>query len=171
MIPVIQKILYATDLSDNSAHAFRYAASLAKFYHAEIVILHVLEGVLPGSLDALNTYLGRNQLIQVLKEDIEKVIFRTKNRLRLFCERELKHDGQFQEKDISIEVYGGYPAEEILKKTEELNCDVIIMGTHGKGVLRHTFLGSVAEKVLQRSKIPVFVVPIPRGETSLTFHD
>ena len=35
--------------------------------------------------------------------------------------------------------YQGYPPEEILKKADELNCDVIVMGTHGKGIIRHSF--------------------------------
>jgi len=42
------------------------------------------------------------------------------------------------------------------------------MGSHGKGLLAHAFLGSVAEKVLNRIKIPVFIVPIPK-ETDIAF--
>jgi len=48
---------------------------------------------------------------------------------------------------------------------------VIIMGTHGKGIIRHTFLGSVAERVLRRVRKPVFIIPLPKGETDITFHD
>ena len=55
--------------------------------------------------------------------------------------------------------------EEILRKADELDCDVIIMRTHGKGIISHTFLGSVAEKVLRRVGNPVFIIPSPRGET------
>ena len=46
-------------------------------------------------------------------------------------------------------------------KTKEFNCDIILMGTHGKGVLIHALLGSVAEKVLRHSRRPVFVIPLP----------
>jgi len=60
-----------------------------------------------------------------------------------------------------IEVKEGYPAEVILRTAEDENCDVIIMGSHGKGILTHTFLGSVAERVLRRSRKPVFIIPFP----------
>lgn len=56
MIPNIEKILYATDLSDNSAYVFRYATDFAKKYHADITILHVLEQ-LPTASRALFGYL------------------------------------------------------------------------------------------------------------------
>ncbi len=56
----------------------------------------------------------------------------------------------------------GDPAGEILEKADELKADMLILGTHGKGPLGHAFLGRVAEKVLQRIEIPVFIVPIPK---------
>jgi len=62
----------------------------------------------------------------------------------------------------------GDPAEEILKKAEETNCDIVIMGTHGKGVITHAFLGSISEKVLHRISKPVFIIPLPKGETDIT---
>ena len=58
-------------------------------------------------------------------------------------------------------VVEGYPAEVILSVADEEKCDIIIMGTHGKGVISHTFLGSVAERVLRRTRKPVFVIPLP----------
>jgi hypothetical protein len=42
------------------------------------------------------------------------------------------------------------------------------LGTHGKGLLEQTFLGSVAHSVLDRAKKPVFIVPLPHEETGLT---
>ena len=74
------------------------------------------------------------------------------------------------EKIVSIEVCKGYPEEEILKKAEVLNCDAIIMGAHEKGIT-NTFLGSVAKRVLQRARKPVFIIPLPTGNTDMTFHD
>jgi nucleotide-binding universal stress UspA family protein len=52
--------------------------------------------------------------------------------------------------------------DEILKTADRLKSDMIIMGAHGKGILRHTFLGTVPDKVLRRSRIPVLVVPTPK---------
>ena len=42
------------------------------------------------------------------------------------------------------------------------------MGTHGKGAIGHAFLGSVSEKVLRRIRKPVYVIPLPKGETDIT---
>jgi nucleotide-binding universal stress UspA family protein len=58
-----------------------------------------------------------------------------------------------------------------MKKADELDCDAIIIGTHGKGIVSHTFLGSVAKRVLRRVRKPVIVIPLPTGETDITFHD
>ena len=55
----------------------------------------------------------------------------------------------------------GYPMEEILKVANEERCDVIILGSHGKGFLKQTFLGSVSRRVLDRSRKPVLVIPLP----------
>jgi nucleotide-binding universal stress UspA family protein len=45
------------------------------------------------------------------------------------------------------------------------------MGTHSKGVIANTFLGSVAKRVLRRTRKPVFVIPLPQGEVDITFYD
>jgi nucleotide-binding universal stress UspA family protein len=51
--------------------------------------------------------------------------------------------------------------QEILKAVDEEGCDVIVLGTHGKGFLEKTFLGSVSSSVLLRTRKPVFLVPLP----------
>jgi nucleotide-binding universal stress UspA family protein len=59
----------------------------------------------------------------------------------------------------------GYAPEEILSTADAEGCDVIVLGTHGKGLLKQAFLGNVARSVLERTRRPVFVAPLPR-ETS-----
>jgi nucleotide-binding universal stress UspA family protein len=71
----------------------------------------------------------------------------------------------------SIEVCEGFPAEVILSKADKLNCDAIVMGTHGKGIIANTFLGSTSKRVLRRTRKPVFIIPLPKGELDITFHD
>jgi nucleotide-binding universal stress UspA family protein len=63
----------------------------------------------------------------------------------------------------SIDVIEGDPVMKILEQAEQLKPDVIIMGTHSKGFIAQTFLGSVAHNVLQRSTIPVYVIPLPKN--------
>jgi nucleotide-binding universal stress UspA family protein len=171
MIPKIQKILYATDLSENSAYAFRYAINSAKKHNADIVVLHVLEKMPPFARALVDSHLGEAQREKIFDEKVTHTMDRIRERLRVFSDRELKDDPECADKVVAIEVCEGYPTEEILRKADDLNCDAIIMGTHGKGILSHTFLGSVAERVLRRVRKPVFIIPLPGGEIDATFHD
>ena len=67
---------------------------------------------------------------------------------------------------LKILVPLGHPVEQILKTADEEGCNAIVLGTHGKGFLRHTFLGSVAEDVLERTRKPVFIIPLPSEKTN-----
>ena len=171
MMPEIKKILYATDLSDNSAYVFRYAINSAKRHDAKVIILHVLEE-LPSSAQAMmQTYFSEEQQKKISEEKIAHTMDRIGKRLKVFCDRELKDDPESMDRIESIEICKGYPANEILKKVDELECDAIVMGTHGKGIIRDTYLGSMTKKVLRRVRKPVFIIPLPKGETDITFHD
>ncbi len=161
MIPEIKKILYTTDLSPNSAYAFRYAINSAKKHDATIIILHVVEEMAP--------FFQEERLKTISEKKITEAMDQIRSQLKIFCDRELKDDPECADRVVSIEVCQGYPPEEILKKADELNCDVIVMGTHGKGVIRHSFLGSAAQKVLRRVRKPVFIIPLPEGEIDITF--
>lgn len=171
MIPEIRKILYATDLSVNSAYAFRYAINSAKKHDAKIVILHVLERLSPGARAFVSTYVDEEKQKEISEENVTFTMDRIRKRLNTFCEMELKGAPDCADIVESIEVCEGFPAEEILKKADELNCDAIVMGTHGKGMIKHAFLGSTTKRVLRRVKKPVFIIPLPEGETDITFHD
>lgn len=58
----------------------------------------------------------------------------------------------------SVHVTSDFPEDEILKVAEKKKCDLIVMATHGQSGLRSVFIGSVAQKVLNKSKIPVMIV-------------
>ncbi len=166
MLPDIKKVLYATDLSRNSAFAFRYAMKFAEAQNADIVILHVLEGISPNTRALLSLYLAESELMNVLNEKVD-VAEEIKNRLNTFCDQEYRDAPACTSRVAHVEVSEGYPAEEILIKVDELSCDAIVMGTHGKGSFGHTFLGSVAQKVLRRVRKPVFIIPLPKDEGEL----
>jgi nucleotide-binding universal stress UspA family protein len=163
MLPEIKKVLYATDLSRNSAFAFRYAMKFAEEHDAEIVILHVLEEIAPNTKALLALYIAESELRNVLNEKLD-VAEEIKGRLNTFCDQEYRDAPTCTSRIIHVEVAEGYPAEQILSKVDELNCDAIVMGTHGKGTLAHTFLGSVAQKVLRRVRKPVYIIPLPKEE-------
>jgi nucleotide-binding universal stress UspA family protein len=161
MMPEIRKILYATDLSPNSAYAFRYAINSAIKHDADIIILHVVQESAP--------FFEEERLKMIREEKVAKATNHIKDRLQTFRDKERKADPQSIDRVVSVEVCEGYPPEEILRKADELSCDIIVMGTHGKGIIRHSFLGSTAQKVLRRVRKPVFIIPLPEGKIDDTF--
>ncbi len=61
----------------------------------------------------------------------------------------------------------GRADDEILNTADEKECDLIVLGTHGKGFLAHTSLGSVASAVLHRTRKPVLIIPLPSSNTAI----
>ena len=101
------------------------------------------------------------------KEKDEDTIKITK-RLQGFCQNVESQIGPPCVDLISkIIVKEGYPVDEILNTADREECDIIVLGTHGKGWLKHTFLGSVAGSVLERTRKPVFIIPLPSEQSSI----
>jgi nucleotide-binding universal stress UspA family protein len=166
MIPQIKKILYATDLSKNSTYAFFYAVDMAQKHNASIVILHSIEPVRhvygEGAIDV------EGMMKKAKKQEQEMDIETIKKDLQGFCKRTETQIGSPCVALVSkILVPVGHPVEEILKTADDEGCDAIVLGTHGKGFLRQTFLGSVAGQVLERARKPVFIIPLPSEKTNI----
>jgi len=171
MKPYIKKILYATDLSSNSIYALRHALHSAKLYNAEIIILHTIETpyigyapILATHIDDKGQHMIHANLVAEAKAAIEK-------RLKAVCNGEFDQNPDYIEIVKSIEVCEGFPAERILETAKQFDCDLIIMGTHGKGIIGTTFLGSTAKRVLRRTRKPIFIIPLPKDETDVTVRD
>jgi nucleotide-binding universal stress UspA family protein len=160
MIPRYRTIVYATDLSDNAAHAFRHAVSLARSHDGVIHVLHVMPEVESAVMNYVSTVIGPDQLADMElghKDEVRRLI---QQRLKQFAEDELKDYPEDLGRVTEIHVRHGRAVGTILTLARELDADLIVMGTHGKGRLHYTFLGSVAEKVLHRAKCPVLAVPL-----------
>lgn len=157
MIPKIKKILYATDLSENSSYAFYYAISTARVFDAKITILHALE---PPPVFAIGLQVGLTENVQ--EKEYKQVLERIENRLQEFCQKvEIQIGSPCLSLVSKTLVQRGHPIEEILRVADQEECDILVLGSHGKGFLKQTFLGSVSHGVLQRSRKPVFIIPIP----------
>ena len=163
MMPEIKKILYATDLSPNSAYALRFALNSAILYNAKIVILHVLDRPTSGCAPIRGVYIDEQKYQALFDEHVTETKEKIENRLNQIYDKELKDNSGYADIIQSIEVCEGFPAESILSMADGFNCDMIILGTHGKGILINTFLGSTAKRVLRRTRKPVFIIPLPKG--------
>ena len=168
MLPEYRKILYATDLSENARAAFKHAVSFAKTYKAKIFLLHVVPTLELHERELIMASSGFGANVPDMISDEEKmkevtaeIVEKIRGRLKRFAEEELGSNGNSLDWLGSIEVLeGASPTEEILSASERLDVDLLVFGSHSKGVLKQTFLGSVAEKVLERTCRPFLVVPL-----------
>ena len=137
--PRISRILVATDFSPQASNALEWARSLADAFGAKLILLHVIDVF---SLAEIGCVMGGTDPLHVLRERAHK------------CMGELKAlipDAQTVIREAS-------PRPTIVEAALELNCQTIVMGTHGRSVLAHLLLGSVAEYVVRNSQVPVLTV-------------
>ena len=139
----LKRILVPIDFSDCSKKALQYALPLAKEHQAAITLLYVV----PAAYSAEEyTGIGYAQLQASLKEGGEKELAK------------LAVDEVRGEIATDSLVRVGSPAREIVETARELPADLVVISTHGRTGLRHVFLGSIAEHVVQRAPCPVLVV-------------
>lgn len=141
----IKNILLPTDFSKLSLTAASYAVDIAEEYNAKIHLLYVLEKT-PPILTIRSLDLSEERI----KKEIE-------NDAKVSMEETLKKIKKPEKTEIITAIKKGLDYEEIIKYSKEAKIDVIVIATHGRTGLIHTLLGSVAEKVIRYSKIPVLV--------------
>ncbi len=166
----IKKILYATDLSETAVHAFSYAVSLANMYGASITILHVLVEF-PGEqfiTNMITTDTWKEIKMRHYSEARDKMIGKKRDHiaikevLQAFSE-EVKADEEDQTfVTDEILIKDGAPAETIVQTAIEQNCDLVVMGTRGHGVIADVLIGSTAKWVIRQSPTPVLVIRLPK---------
>ncbi len=156
----IKNLLYTTDLSQNSHIAFGYAAFLAKLTGADLHLLHVLASLSDDAMFALQTYVQNEKMRRdIIEKRIDNARVRLNEKQEAFWSAQSPEDRKVREQIKSVNVCESYPAEEILKTAADRKCDLIVMGSHERG-MTHTFLGSVTKSVLRRSHVPTLIVPL-----------
>lgn len=160
MIPEVKKILYATDLSESSRMTLSWAMALADKLKAKLIMLNVIEDV--SSSPSVQVYFSEQEWNQLKKRVNNEAVDIMKERLKEFCEEAKAAIPQCKYGADEIIVRRGNPVEKILLVAEEQQCDIIVMGSLGAGGLTDAIMGSTARRVLRRSKIPVFVIPVKR---------
>lgn len=140
----IMRIVVTTDGSKASEAASRYVARLASDLAKlpQVLLVYVDEPL----LQRVAVELGVKGVDRYHQENGKAVMKGAKSRL--------KRAGINFEEHLLI----GDPAEALLKFVKKSNCDVLVMGSHGRSALKSLFLGSVTIKVLSRSEVPVVVV-------------
>ncbi len=141
---MFEKILVATDGSEHGLKAAKAAVELAKLSGGKVVAIYVADTSRTGHLpDDMLIFSIRELLLKEGKEAVHQV------------EKLAKDAGV----NFEMNVAEGNPGSEIISYAEKSGMDIIIMGTVGRTGLDRFLLGSVAEKVVRNSKIPVLTVP------------
>jgi nucleotide-binding universal stress UspA family protein len=141
----IKNILLPTDFSNISLTAADYAVELALEYKAKLHVLNVLEKT-PPILAIRSLDLSREKIIESIDADAKSQL-----------ENSLKKIKKIKDIEIISAIRKGIDYEEIIKYSKDKKIDIIVIATHGRTGILHTLLGSVAEKVIRYSKIPVLV--------------
>ena len=147
-----KRILLTSDGSKNSEYAIKHALQIASDEHAEIIVLHVvdskhLSSISDEAIDDDNVVFddhGDNVL-----EHIASLIDEYKKELEI-------DDDSLQVSKLSVE---GNPAEMIIQVCEKEKIDMIIMANSGKHKLDRFLLGSVTEKTVRHTRVPILVIP------------
>jgi len=139
-------ILVPTDFSSSSAAAVDLAIGMANLFNAELTLLHTWEvpvypyvELMMSSPELTNSVQkAASECLETKLREIQARLPRAKSLLRM-----------------------GLPWQQIIDVIKESNADLLVMGTHGRRGLEHAIMGSVAEKLVRLSPIPVLTVRSP----------
>ena len=139
-----KSMLVPADGSKLAESAFSYAEELAARLDTKVTILHVVDPRESETLPMHRAYVDQSS--EVMRRRISEV------------QKKLgKKSGQ-ESPQVSGDVVTGHAPEEILRYTREKGVDLIVMSTHGRTGIRHWVVGSIADKLLQTSAVPVLLV-------------
>lgn len=159
MLPQVKDILFATDLSGNADNALRHALSMAQALGAKVHVLHVTEPLSQDAIITLKMFLqddaSRKKAIKDRHDSVKQML---KENQQAFVATLSDAEKPAYETVASVELIDGHDAETILQRAKELDCGMIVMGTHEHGT-GHTYIGTVVKRVLRRSTLPTLVVP------------
>ncbi len=142
----VSKILVPVDFSPFSEYATKYALHFAEKFHASITLLHV---IVLYEADA-----DEEKQIKQLEEIIKR---KEENTQKLIDQQHQKIDPKKHKIDSKV-IRGISAANSILEFIDENDYDIVVMGTHGRTGIKNWIYGSVAEKVVRLSQIPVLTV-------------
>lgn len=142
----MNNVLVATDFSDASEPALVYGREFARTFGATLHVLHVIENpMLWAGPEAAAVDFAR------LQAELEAGAQAT-------LDRTVTDEDRAQLKAVTVVRTGRSAANEIAGYARAASIDMILMGTHGRGMVRHLLMGSVAEKVVRIAPCPVLTV-------------
>ena len=139
-----QRMLVPLDGSELAEVVFTYAKELAGRLDLDIILLHVTRQAAENTMPMRKAYIDR--AVEAIQRQSQELQDKTA----------AKKEGKPIE--VRGEIVIGYPADEILRFADENKVDLILMATHGRSGIKRWTMGSVADKILRATKIPVWLV-------------
>ena len=141
-----KRILCPVDFDQYSTEALKEAAALALSSAGMVHVLHVVQATLlldEGATGGFAVGLGEmyEPKIEIARRQLEQMLTTMPPGVK---------------REVMIEI--GEPGDSILKAQTKLGADLVVMATHGRKGLKHLVLGSVAERVVRESRVPVLTV-------------
>jgi nucleotide-binding universal stress UspA family protein len=138
-----KKIVLAVDGSEISMNAAKHAVALAKSTGGELIAIHVVPPIDVMDIESFKP----ETLLSGLRKEGEKIL------------SEVRDLAAKEGVSIQTHVEDGIPYDRICEVAEDSDADLIIMGSHGRSGIGKVFIGSVAERVISKTKCrPVLVV-------------
>ena len=143
-MPTINKIICALDLSEHSKTVAEYTSMFARLSNAKIHVIYVAP--------TMTQYTGFHVAPNTIDGFVGEIVAGAEDAMAEFI------NTHFEGLEVESEIAVGYAKEEILVAAEKCGADLIIMGTHGRTGIDRILFGSVAEKVVIQSNIPVITI-------------
>jgi len=141
----ISNVLFTTDFSEDAAYALPYARDIAEKFGAKLLILHVIT----------------NPISSVYGQPHGDFLAMEANARSKSRELMAKYDTTLSNFPHELMITEGDVAEKILETVRAKSVDMIVLGSHGGGALRHLLMGSNTHKLLTSVHCPVMVVRHP----------
>ena len=151
----IKKVLIALDYNPTAQKVAETGFSLATSLGAELTLLHVITDPVFYATSGFSPIMGFNGYVDVSPTVLDS-IDGLKNASLQYLNKTKQHLG---DATIQTVVKEGDFAETILKTAKELHSDIIVIGSHSQKWLENILMGSVTERVLHQSSVPLFIVP------------
>ena len=150
----IQRILVAIDNEPESKMVAEAALKLVEQFHSGVALVSVVDRpIIMMNNDIMGMGMGMNEDV-ITESEIEAG--QKKNFERI---HQQFMDTIFSEHQVKSYIVQGIPEDEIKEVAKLFKADLIVLGTHGRTGVEHFLIGSVSEKVIRHSEIPIFIVP------------
>jgi nucleotide-binding universal stress UspA family protein len=156
----INRVLIALDYNPTAQKVAEFGFSMAKSMGAEVILLHVITDPVFYSTVGYSPIMGFNGYVDLGPVQMDSVDG-LKNASLQYLETSKQHLG---DDNIQTIVKEGDFADSILETAEEVHADIIVVGSHSRKWLENIVMGSVTEKVLHQTLIPLLIVPTKKSK-------